>query len=64
MSEVESGQETEDGAGSTTTVGEGGKQCTVYNLMADTQQCIRIFRAASACGMSMIMLCAEVRPVQ
>ena len=47
MSEVESGQETEDGTGSTTTVGEGGKQCTVYNLMADTQQCIRIFRAAS-----------------
>ena len=33
MSEVESGQETEDGAESTTTVGEGGKQCTVYNLM-------------------------------
>ena len=47
MSEVESGQETEDGTGSTTTVGEGGKQCMVYNLMADTQQCIRIFRAAS-----------------
>ena len=47
MSEVESGQETEDGTGSTTTVGEEGKQCTVYNLMADTQQCIRIFRAAS-----------------